>query len=389
MTNRLEASSVSHRGGHLELQAKIASLVEHACDTKLLDGLALGVIADGESHIYTTGEGITGTTSFEIGSITKTFTAELLRRLVDRGVFRWNDPVAMYMPVELNRSGTTVASATDITLLDLATHRSGLALHPTNLKIVNHHNPYGAYSAADMEQYVATVGLEKPPDCGTVYSNIGYVILGYVIERATGAKYADLLEEYILEPLGLRQTSLALPGTTEPRLIQGHSQSGRATPAWTQDAFAPAGALRSTCADQLKWASYLLDAASLKAQQGGVDAETQVGWSRNPNSHFHFRDGMTSGFCSYLGMQVEDRCALVLLANRKSPQYLGALARNCERLVRDLPPLPFSGDYGRKKAALLELLRGGKKRAYAVGVLRHSSLAVYVSRKIREGLERP
>ncbi|MCP4346579.1 MAG: class A beta-lactamase-related serine hydrolase, partial [Desulfobacterales bacterium] len=138
------------------------------------------------------------TNRFRIGSITKTFTASAVLRLVDEGMLALDDPVEQYLP-ELEIPKDDI-----ITIRHLLNHTSGLADYP-------HALPYGplhVYQPGELVQ----IGIEQAPDLlfepgtGWFYSNTGYIVLAMIIESVTGSSYAAEIRQHFIEPFGLANT---------------------------------------------------------------------------------------------------------------------------------------------------------------------------------------
>jgi len=120
---------------------------------------------------------------FEIGSITKVFTASILADMVTRGEVRLDDPVAKYLPASAHipsRNGR------QITLFDLATQSSGLPRMPSNLTPRDSMNPYADYTVQQMYAFLS--GYQLPRDIGTSYeySNLGVGLLGHALSLGRG-----------------------------------------------------------------------------------------------------------------------------------------------------------------------------------------------------------
>ena len=163
---------------------------------------------------------------FEIASLTKVYTATLLADMVLRGEVGLDDPVARYLPehVRLPRSGDR-----QITLADLATHRSGLQSNPTVLRSPDPSRPLAELT--DVAQLYAMVsGYRLPSEIGAEprYSNAGFGLLGAALARRVGTSYERLLRERVLDPLGLQRTAPAA-GVGRPRRARGRPRCrGRA-----------------------------------------------------------------------------------------------------------------------------------------------------------------
>ncbi|MGW1072453.1 serine hydrolase domain-containing protein [Streptomyces sp. NPDC002537] len=189
-------------------------------------------------------------TRFEVGSLTKTFTALLLAELAARGEVRYDDPVDRYLPCAV--------PGPSITLLHLATHTSGLPRLPPGLlgreaRAAWFSNPYAAFSPADLLAALPRTRLHHRPGARVRYSNYGVGLLGHVLARAAGGDYAELLAERVLAPLGLADTDC---DPYRPQAV-GHWR-GRPRPPWLIPGLPAAGALRSSARDLLRCLSALL-----------------------------------------------------------------------------------------------------------------------------------
>ena len=148
----------------------------------------------------------TGDTRFEVGSVTKIFTSLLLAQMVESGDVRLDDPIARYLPDSVKAPGYR---GREITLRELATHSSGLPRLPTNIAPANMADPYADYTATRLHDFLDSYELPRAPDSSYEYSNLGAGLLGYLLARHAGKPFADLLEEKILQPLGMDDSYVA------------------------------------------------------------------------------------------------------------------------------------------------------------------------------------
>ncbi|MFI6642594.1 serine hydrolase domain-containing protein [Streptomyces sp. NPDC050504] len=154
---------------------------------------------------------------FRAGSITKTFVATVVLQLVDEGRLLLDDTVERWLP-------GTVPGGDRITVRQLLNHTSGvpdyrrtLPMPPTREFLDNR---LRTWSAAELiRRAVAGPQTSEPRASGYAYSNTGYLLLGQIIEKATGRSYGKEIERRIIRPLKLRGTSL--PGTS-PRIRGPH-----------------------------------------------------------------------------------------------------------------------------------------------------------------------
>jgi CubicO group peptidase (beta-lactamase class C family) len=210
-------------------------------------GVAIGVLQHGNQRILTYGP-IQEDSIFEIGSVTKTFTALILAQMAVQHKVKLDDPVRELLP-----PGTVAKpDGTEITLLDLATQHSGLPRLPDNLlQYANLRDPYVDYRPANLYQYIAKHGLAKPPDPPFNYSNLGLGLLGQALANRAASTYPDLLRALVTEPLKLADTVVKLSAEQEKRFAIGHNAQHRPAQAWNFDALA--GAVRSTAGDMLTY----------------------------------------------------------------------------------------------------------------------------------------
>jgi serine-type D-Ala-D-Ala carboxypeptidase/endopeptidase len=302
-------------------------------------GIAVGV-RQGEAR-YTTGRGRVAhdgsqppdeRTIFEIGSITKVFTATLLADMAREGLVALDDPVQRYLQegVELPVRGRP------ITLADLASHTSGLPRLPKGLlwqAIRESANPYANFTFDQLNVAIPRTKPRRPPGKKIRYSNYGAGLLGHVLALRAGRTYEELVTERITRPLGMDDTSIAVPEDELDRFAQGHNRRGRPVSNWDIPALAGAGALRSTVADLLRFLEAQLGAApeplaesirmthEPRARFGAF--EVGLGWLMLPVRKRPFtvlwHDGGTGGFRSVAGFVSEIDTAVVILASSSRP----------------------------------------------------------------------
>jgi D-alanyl-D-alanine-carboxypeptidase/D-alanyl-D-alanine-endopeptidase len=163
-------------------------------------------------------------TLFEIGSITKLFTALLLSDMANRGEVSMDEPVAELLP-----RGTRVPfrDSKAITLRDLASHYSGLPRVATNGDRPDRPGgPYAAYSAERLYQFLAGHELTRTPGDSFEYSNVGVGLLGHALVLRAGASgYESLIRARILDPLRMDDTVIAIPSRLAGNVASGHDDS--------------------------------------------------------------------------------------------------------------------------------------------------------------------
>ena len=250
-------------------------LVDRVDSCGLSRGMVVGV-TQAKSHFTVSYGSCDGTSGrlvdeksiFEIGSITKLFTALLLADMASRGEVRLDEPVAELLP-----AGTHVPSRNgrDITLRDLASHHSGLPRIPTNLKPNDPADPYAHYTVDHLYAFLASHELVRTPGDTFEYSNLGVGLLGHaLVLRAGAGDYESLVRHCILGPLGMNDTVVAMPSRLLDRVAVPHDSNLDPVPLWDLGILAGAGALRSSASDLLVFLDALCDAESPIAPMVGL-----------------------------------------------------------------------------------------------------------------------
>lgn len=281
--------------------------------------LAYAVVRDSGVELGGFG-GAAPRTIFEIGSVTKVFTALLLADLAERGQLRLADPAARYLPG---------GGPGQVTLADLATHTAGLPRLPPRLgwfALASPRDPYAHYPAGWLVRAGRRSLRATTRPNAYAYSNYGYGLLGYLLEQAAGTPYERLVAERICGPLGLGDTTFEVRSADRGRLAQGHAR-GRPAPAWHLGALAAAGGLHSTAADlaTLLRACLAPDATPLAAAIGATLAPRtaipsgQIGlaWhhSRRGPREIIWHNGMTGGFSAMIAFDPARGLGVAALAD--------------------------------------------------------------------------
>lgn len=266
-------------------------------------------------------------TVFELGSVSKTFTALLLAAMAARGELALEDPLEHHLP--RNWRPPSVRSGEPIRLLHLATHTSGLPRLPPGLLAgavpAWFSNPYARYGEEQLRSALARTTVHGTPGGRYAYSNYGVGLLGRLLAEAGGAPYPELLADRICRPLGLRATGCA---PDPPDRATGYRR-GRALPPWHIPGLPGAGAVRAGGADLLR---FLL--AHLRPADG--ELATAIGdvqrprlrlrhsgdqlclvWNhRRPGGRdLYFHTGGTRGFSAFAGFSPLTGTAVAALAN--------------------------------------------------------------------------
>lgn len=319
--------------GYFPADSAVRAILRERVEAGKAAGYVVGMLEpDGTRRIVAFGASdapdgrpLDGATVFEIGSVTKVFTATLLAEMVGRGEVRLDQPVAELLPrtVKVPARGDTV-----ITLLDLARQHSGLPRLPSNLAPKDPANPYADYSVEQLYAFLSGYTLTRAPGARYEYSNLGMGLLGHALALRAGRSYEALLTERVLKPLGMSDTRISLSPAMRTRLAVGHNASGEKATNWDLPTLAGCGALRTTADDMLRFLAAHLDSnatpisAALRLTQrprGTVGGSVQIGLAWHRLSAFGaeivMHNGGTGGYRSFTGFDPAMRAGVVVLSN--------------------------------------------------------------------------
>jgi len=262
---------------------------------------------------------------FEIGSITKTFTANLLAQSVNEHLLGLADPI----PMAYQKAGT------EITYRHLVTHTSGIVagIFP-GFTIKNPDWPYQGFDLAVFLDLYARTPLDFSPGTSWAYSNLGFSLLGLLLGERLESPYMDQVRRRIFDPLGMKDSFFQVPESEKRRFPTGFmiDETGqrKAMPHWDlhETAVAPAGGIRSMIEDMVKYAqanlvgdgSSAFSSAAELAQQPlyYVDfAKSWIGmsWVVQPARDLVWHNGETYGFNSILALSKKSGRAVVAMTD--------------------------------------------------------------------------
>ncbi|MFF0890169.1 serine hydrolase domain-containing protein [Streptomyces sp. NPDC003456] len=312
--------------------------------------LVAAVVRDGRAVWHGSRSSVEGhapdeNTQYRIGSITKTFTAVLVMRLRDEGLFGLDDPLEKYLP------GTGAGEAT---IAHLLAHTGGLAAESPA--------PWWERTPGSLRPELSDVLGEQPllHPVGRRhhYSNPGYTLLGALVEEVRGTSWEEALRREVLEPLGLHRTGVR-PEAPHAGGWAVHPWADVLLPEPVEDLgrMAPAGQLWSTTGDLARFASFLvrgdarvLSAASLRemrtpaapAEAADVMSGDTYGLGMQiQRRHGRLLVGHTGslpGFLATVTISVEDDAAAVVLANCTSGPLVSTVAADLVRITAEAEP---------------------------------------------------
>lgn len=322
--------------------ARIRSVLVNLVDRRhVAPGMVIGIIEPSGRRVIAYGRQdlndprqVDGDTLFEIGSITKLFTTLLLTDMVQRGEVKLDDPAARFLPPAMTlpeRNGR------QITLLDLATHTSGLPNFPYNLGARNPLNPFADYSDRGLATFLSSYRLPRTPGSYWEYSSLGVGLLGNLLAWREHTTYEALVTRRVLVPLGMTSTGITLTADEARRLSPGHTAWFARAPNWDLPTLAGAAALRSSANDMLTFLAANLGYARtpLNGAMGAMlavrrptdwpyDAQA-IGWvvSQTYMGEVVQHEGKTSGYRTYVAFDPRRRTGVVVLANAATEVDLG------------------------------------------------------------------
>ena len=308
-------------------------------------------------------------TIFEIGSVTNVFTTGLMLLESYEGKFSLGERIQKYAPPGVQVPAYQQMVCTEyfvpdlmdsdnmrvvscqpdptvpdicIGFCDLASHSSGLPSEPRGFfrkkffkKIFYKKDPYKNYTKRDLYNDLPKYTINCPPGVHFSYSNVGMALLGNVMADMNGTSYGELLRTTILRPLEMENTAVGLSRTQLRFLVQGHNQKGNAIGHWSFKGMAPAGGLKASAGDLVK---FLQVNMGLAGEQIIIDAFAQThepqldhptfilnkktytgyGWftsDLNQNTKAVWASGSTGGFRSFIGFVKSSNVGVVILSN--------------------------------------------------------------------------
>lgn len=222
-------------------------------------GAAVAVVKDGKV-VLTKGYGVREVgkpekvdehTMFDIASLSKSFTAAAGATLVDEGKMRWDDPVMRLLP------GFELPDATrtqTVTMRDLLAHRVGLETGNWMFRI-------SGYDRAEVLRRLRFLKEQAPLRSAMIYSNVLYLAAGEAEARVAGMSYEELIRTRLLEPLGMKSTTVGVAHDAGTNFARSHGDfGGQVRPMRTAKAMniLPAGGLNSNAVDMTRWLLFQL-----------------------------------------------------------------------------------------------------------------------------------
>lgn len=336
-------------------QADVDAIIRPLMSKYQIPGMAVALSVDGQHTFYNygvaskaTGQAITPSTLFEIGSLSKTFTATLASYAQGQGKLQFNELTSHYLP-------SLKGSAFDrVTLLNLATHTSGMPLFVPD-EVTNQEQLMAWYQAW---QPTSPIGSQR------VYSNLGIGMLGLITAQSLQKPFSEAMEQDLLTPLGMKHSWVKVPENQMAEYAQGYNKLDEPVRVTPGPLDAEAYGLKSSSADLLRWLDLNMAITPLSPAWQQAIAETHKGYYQTgeftqalmweyypwpttkekllagnsserimkglgakpltppqagPEQAWYNKTGSTNGFSTYAVFIPGQKTALILLANKWYP----------------------------------------------------------------------
>ncbi len=341
-----------------KLAAKIQTMIFEMGN---MPALLVGVVKGHHSALISCGEirkntntRPTATTMWQIGSVSKVITTTILAIMVNEGKVKLSDPLSKFLPIGFH---TPNYQQQKITLLDLATHTSGLPREAgaENSSLDDFQNNY-AYKADEVYTWLNTYKLQHAPGTFYQYSNIGFGLLGNSLAKVERKTYAQLVNHYITKKLGMANTTLT-PNAHQKQLeASSYWMNGDLIKNdWVFNYNRPSGGVYSNGSDLLKFLRYNLNllnnkniitnqiahasyvySDALKNKRTFSSSAMALGWEVDSNyNHLPLilaKNGWVSGFNTWVMIMPSRQIGLFSISNKPYLTIKGPL----QSILRDL-----------------------------------------------------
>ncbi|GBF18203.1 MULTISPECIES: serine hydrolase domain-containing protein [Arenibacter] len=257
---------------------------------------------------------------FEIGSISKVFTATLLADMVVNNQLGLDDNINDYLEWPLK-------DGVEITFKQLSNHTSGLPRLPTNLLLdsVDLENPYKDYDDLKLKQYLTQeLQLSQNPGEKSEYSNLGVGLLGFILSEIDSTSYENLLQSKICSKYNMGHTTTNR-NLIKAQLINGLDVNGKETPNWDLNVLMGAGGIVSSVTDLSKFAQAQFNDSNqvlaltreptfnLQANK----ADIGLGWfiQKKIEEDWIMHSGGTGGYRSHMVLDIANKNGVIILSN--------------------------------------------------------------------------
>ena len=303
------------------IQEKIDSIHK----TNKIPGILIATSIKGKHQFFTSGsankknnQSFSKDTQFEIGSITKTFTAFILESVLQSKNIADTSSIFRFLPDSL-RTNTALQSFQFIQLLN---HTSGLPRLPDNMGTpVNFLQPYASYKKEDLYAFLSS--YEVKPSNSVIYSNLGVGLAGVLAENISGSNYEHLLNKYINKPFGLKNTGVSL-ANKRPKAT-GYFNNQEAL-YWDMNVLVGAGGIKSDAKDILNYLDFIakhqstpiINSILQKSSKVNNQISVAKAWhtiEKNNQTFLYWHNGGTYGFSTFCAFNPINHNSILIVIN--------------------------------------------------------------------------
>ena len=275
---------------------------------------------------FKTKEQLTTDSKFLIGSLTKPYVATLVLQQVEKGTIKLHQPITDFLPYINKEKGKLLTIHRLLANTSGIPHYDGLREHIKNMRTFSKQK----MTPKAYAQLVDKTGLSAIPDSKFQYSSLGYVLLGAVLEEVTGLSFSQLIENYIVNPLHLKNTGFGDNDFLKNEIVKNYrlrKEKYSENPNRDQSNTYTAGGMHATAKEIFTWSQALQNNKLLKKRFTKKLFKENLngyayGWMRNdvevlkyiPHAQFYGHSGSVNGFTSYL-FKGDDGTTIIVLCN--------------------------------------------------------------------------
>ena len=280
---------------------------------------------------------------FEIGSITKVFTANILAKSVIDNKIKLNENINDYLDIKFKND-------ISISFKSLANHTSGLPRMPSNFEqeASSSDNPYKHYDDKYLKDYLINFMEIDNKDIGnSAYSNLGMGLLGFTLSNIYNLNYQELYEKYIFSKYNMKNTTFNMQSVNK-KLVKGLDAEGNYTSNWELASLASTGGILSNVEDLAKYGIAHFNKSNLdlmlmtkKTVRVDDQVDTGLGWhiinSEKSDNKWHWHNGGTGGYTSSMAIDIKNLVGVIVLSNVSAfNAFEGNIDQLCFELMKTL-----------------------------------------------------
>lgn len=280
---------------------------------------------------------------FEIGSITKVFTANILAKSVIDNKIKLNENINDYLNIKFKNN-------ISISFKSLANHTSGLPRMPSNFEqeANSSDNPYKHYNDKYLKDYLTNFMEIDNKDIGkSEYSNLGMGLLGFTLSNIYNLNYEELYEKYIFSKYNMKNTTFNI-NLVNKKLVKGLDTEGNYTSNWELASLSSAGGILSNVEDLSKYGIAHFNKSNLdlmlmtkKTVKVNDQVDVGLGWhiinSEKSENKWHWHNGGTGGYTSSMVIDIKNLVGVIVLSNVSAfNAFEGNIDQLCFELMKTL-----------------------------------------------------